>query len=167
MQQNIHKVEIEDNFYVYARLLNEAFSTVAADFGLTQENCPTNNAFITGEDLKSQLTDNKEFYYSVQERQITGFIAIEKSHREDSLFYIEKLAVYPDYRHKGIGKYLMDFALKRIIGLGGTKVSVGLIDSNTVLKEWYGKQGFKETVVKTFSHLPFDVCYMEKSLTSI
>lgn len=160
----INKVLLQDDFRPYAKLLNEAFATVARDFGLTKENSPTHNAFITSEELKSQLTDNKEFFYFLDGVHLIGFIAIEKSKRENNLFYIEKVAVHPYTRHKGIGKQLMDFATGRITELGGNKISVGLINSNTILKEWYKRQGYHETGVKTFEHLPFDVCYMEKDI---
>jgi len=158
----IKRVTPQDDFKQYAKLLNTAFATVAADFGLKRDNCPTNNAFITAEALKSQLTEYIEYYYYLEESEITGFIAIEKSKREVGLFYIEKVATQPVSRHKGIGKQLMNFATKRITELGGNKISVGLIDSNTTLKDWYRNQGYNETGVKVFDHLPFDVCYMEK-----
>lgn len=61
-----------------------------------------------------------------------------------------------------------DFALlarlasDKIIRSGGKRIFIGLINANTVLKEWYAKQGFVTYEVKTFEHLPFDVCMMEK-----
>lgn len=158
----IRKVSIQDDFDKYAKLLNASFGTISNEFGLTKDNCPTNNAFITAEILKSQLTEDIEFYYFIEVSEIAGFIAIEKSKRETGLFYIEKVATHPAFRHKGIGKQLMAFATQRIKELGGNKISVGLINSNIILKDWYTKQGYKETGIKVFDHLPFDVCYMEK-----
>jgi len=160
----IKKVCIQDDFTVLGKLLNEAFSTVANEFGLTKENGPTNNAFITAEELKSQLTENREFYVYREMDKTVGFIAIEKSLSTPGTFYIEKLAVLPDERHSGIGILLMDFASNRIEELGGKRISIGLINSNTVLKKWYSKQGYAEFEVKTFDHLPFDVCLMEKNI---
>ncbi len=158
----IRKVDLQDDFSELAKLLNESFATVANEFGLTKENSPTNNAFITSDALKTQLTDNREFYVWEDTNKIIGFIAIEKSLGETDTFYIEKLAVIPTYRHSGIGKRLMDFATNRILELGGKRISIGLINSNIVLKNWYTKQGYVEFAIKTFEHLPFDVCMMEK-----
>lgn len=160
----IQKINKQDNFPKLAKLLNQAFATVAEEFGLTKENSPTNNAFITGEELKSQLTDNKEFYVYKNDIGYTGFIAIEQSLNTPGTFYIEKLAVNPNYRHSGIGQHLMDFASKRIKEFGGKRISIGLIDSNTILKKWYGRQGYTVFEIKSFDHLPFDVCMMEKEL---
>lgn len=160
----IQQITQQNDFLVLAKLLNQAFATVAKEFGLTKENSPTNNAFISGEELKSQLTDNREFYVYKKDLQSVGFIAIEQSLITPGTFYIEKLAVNPDYRHSGIGQHLMDFAFRRVKELGGKRISIGLIDSNTILKEWYGKQGYTVFETKHFNHLPFDVCMMEKKI---
>lgn len=160
--QNIHKVSLDDDFQPYTKLLNLAFLTVADEFNLTKQNCPTNNAFITSEELKMQLTASKEFYCYSLNRIPVGFIAIEKSIRAENLYYIENVAVHPEYRHENIGKQLMAFAINRIKILGGNAISIGIIDSNSRLKEWYKQLGFRETSIKQFGHLPFDVCYLDK-----
>jgi len=41
----IQQVTKQNDFDTLAKLLNEAFVTVAKEFGLTKENSPTNNAF--------------------------------------------------------------------------------------------------------------------------
>lgn len=160
----IKKVSQKNNFEILAKLLNDSFLTVAKEFGLTKENCPTNNAFISAEDLRSQSDDNREFYCLWENEMPYGFIAIEKSKREEETYYIEKVAVHPDHRHRKAGLLLMNFATDRIKNLGGKKISIGVIDTNTRLKEWYRQQGFIQTGVRVFEHLPFDVCYMEKLL---
>lgn len=163
----IKQVNRQSDFTALAQLLNQAFATVAKEFGLTKENSPTNNAFINGEQLKSQLTHNREFYVYKENTQCIGFIAIEQALNTPGTFYIEKLAVSPDYRHAGIGIKLMNFASERIKQLGGKYISIGLIDSNIVLKNWYQKQGFSVIEIKKFPHLPFDVCIMEKEILSL
>jgi len=158
----IQKILKQDDFVVPAKLLNEAFGTVAKEFGLTKDNCSTNSAFITSEELNAQLTENREFYIYKTNNEIVGFIAIEKSLSEPDTFYIEKLAVIPACRHLGIGLQLMDFASNRIAELGGKRISIALINSNYILKNWYSKHGFTEVLIKEYEHLPFDVCFMEK-----
>ena len=160
----VRKVNIQDDFDVLAKLLNNAFVTVAEEFGLTKEIAPTNNAFITGEELKAQLTENREFYVYEYNGCESGFVAIEESLSEPDTFYIEKLSVIPECRHLGMGLRLMDFASDRVKELGGKRISIGLIDSNIILKEWYGKQGYVVFEIKRFEHLPFDVCMMKKEI---
>ena len=161
----IQQVTKQSDFGILAKLLNEAFAPVAKEFGLTKENSPTNNAFIVSDELKAQLIENREFYTYSSIGKLIGFIAIEKALSTPDTFYIEKLAVVSDSRHLGIGRRLMDFASNRIVELGGKRISIGLINSNTVLKGWYSKQGYLECSVKTFEHLPFEVCIMEKIIT--
>ena len=160
----IKKVTEKDNFKSLAKLLNDSFITVIDDFGITKDNCPSHNAFIDDETLKSKLIVDREFYQLEINGSSIGFIAIEKSKSEKGTFYIEKVAVHPDFRHDGLGKQLMDFATKMIMALGGKRISIGVIDSNTKLKKWYNNQGYIETGVKVFDHLPFNVCFMDKRL---
>lgn len=131
----IKKIIEGDDFVILAGLLNQAFDTIAREFDLTKENSPTNNAFITAESLKSQLIENREFYCYEKDNRIVGFIALERSSREQDTFYIEKMAVAPDYRHQKIGRQLMDFISDRILELGGKRISIGLINDNTILKK--------------------------------
>lgn len=160
----IRKVTLESNFIVLADLLKLAFSCVAKEFKLTEENCSSNTAFITCEKLISQLTDYREFYCFEENNEVIGFIGIEKSLSEAETFYIEKVAVHPEFRNRGVGAKLMEFASFRIKQLGGKRISIGLINSNTKLKEWYLNQDYIEFRIKAYSHLPFDVCLMEKWL---
>jgi ribosomal protein S18 acetylase RimI-like enzyme len=91
-----------------------------------------------------------------------GFVAIEKA--DDKVYYLDKLAVLPEYRHKGYGGKLVEFVSNFVKKHNGQKVSLGMINESTVLKKWYQKLGFKETGTQSFEHLPFTVCFMEKSL---
>lgn len=159
----IRTVVSTGDFKVYAALLNAAFATVAEEFGLTRENSPTHNAFISQDQLMTQLTEtDREFFYYEEQGRPVGFVAIEKSPRDPRIFYIEKLAVHPEFRNRKIGRLLMDHATRRISARKGQEISIGLIDSNEVLKKWYQGQGFVETEVKEFPHLPFKVCLMSK-----
>ena len=94
-------------------------------------------------------------------RQI-GFVAIEKA--SDEFYYMEKLAVLPEYRHRGFGKKLMDFVSDYVKAKNGKKISIGIINENSRLKTWYQAYGFEETGLYQFEHLPFVVCFMEKEV---
>ena len=75
---------------------------------------------------------------------------------------LNNLAVLPEYRHLGIGKELVDYAItysKNI--LGANKIKIGIVEENTILKEWYEKIGFVHTGTQKFEHLPFTVGFME------
>jgi diamine N-acetyltransferase len=146
------------------KVLNEAHLTVAEEFGFSKESNPTNNAFIDESTLKTQLEKGILLFSLTVKGRIIGCIAIEKSTKEPGTFYIEKVSVLPEYRHRGYGKRMMGFAADKIKENGGERISIALIDSNTRLKNWYRIQGFKETGTRDFPHLPFRVCFMSKGI---
>ncbi|TXT64063.1 MAG: Acetyltransferase [Promethearchaeota archaeon] len=77
---------------------------------------------------------------------------------------MEKLAVLPKYRYRGYGKRLMDYVFSKVRAEGGKEISIGIINRNNSLKDWYIKYGFKEFAIKNFDHLPFIVCFLKKEV---
>jgi ribosomal protein S18 acetylase RimI-like enzyme len=160
---NIKELGAERKLIQSAQVIREAFATVARDFNLNEANCPTNPAFTGIEKLKEMKAKGvKLFGLYIDNRQV-GFVAVEKA--DESVFYMERLAVLPEARHAGLGKKLMDFAFQYVKKERGAKISIGMINENTLLKKWYQNYGFVETTVKTYPHLPFTVCIMEKSVS--
>lgn len=143
-------------------VIKESFATVAKDFNLTEMNCPTNPAFITFEKLKEIAKKGIRMFGLYYNDKQVGFVAIEKS--DNANYYMEKLSVLPEYRHNGFGKKLMDFVFDFIHQENGESVSIGIINENAILKNWYKKYGFIETGTKQFEHLPFVVCFMERKI---
>jgi diamine N-acetyltransferase len=143
-------------------VMRVSFITVADELNLTKENAPTNPAFITTETLKKSVESGLKIFGLFLNNEIVGSVGIEKSKREDGVYFIERLAVLPAQRHKKFGKKLMDYAFEIVKNQGGLKISIGIINENTKLKYWYTAYGFIEKEVKTFVHLPFKVCFMEK-----
>ena len=147
-----------------ARVIRNAFKTVALEFSLTRENSPTHPSFMTTRRLREDHNKGVRFFGLFMEDRQIGFIAVEKA--DASLYYIERLAVLPGYRHQGYGRRLMEFAFQHIKVNGGTKVSIGIINEQTVLKDWYKAMGFEETSTREFAHLPFTVCFMERAINA-
>lgn len=141
-----------------ADIVRRSFKTVADEFHLTRENAPTNGAFLEdGKLLDEYRRGIKMFGLFEGEAQI-GFAAVEQKDRET--FYLEKLAVLPEYRCKGYGKALTDCTIQYVKNTGGKFISIGIIYENKPLLEWYKKFGFVETGTNLFPHLPFTVCFM-------
>ena len=65
------------------------------------------------------------------------------------------------------GQELVEFTIDQVSKHGGKKISIGTIDEQTILKNWYKKLGFKEISTRKFEHLPFTVCYMEIEVVSL
>jgi ribosomal protein S18 acetylase RimI-like enzyme len=158
----IKEITAQDQISESVHILRQAFKTVADEFSLTPLNCPTHPSFITYDALSNLHKKGAKFFGLFIDEQQIGFIAIEKS--GDGLYYIEKLAIIPSLRHKGYGELLLRFAFEFIKNSMGNKISIGIISNHTVLKKWYKGFGFKEITTKKFDHLPFTVCFMEKTL---
>jgi len=141
------------------RVIRDSFRTVADEFGLTKESAPTNAAFIELDSLEALHQKGTRFFGGFFDDRLVGFVAIRKA--KDDLYYMEKLAVLPGFRHRGYGRKLVEHAIKAVKEVGGARISIGIINENTVLKEWYKGIGFVETGIRQYPHLPFKVCYME------
>lgn len=164
--QKAETVEIREIDYLSGELnsslqvITESFSTVAAEFGLTKENCPTHPAFMTLARLQEALAKNVKLFGLFFDKVQIGLVAVEKS--TDEVFFLERLSVLPDYRHRGYGKKLIDYAFDFVKAQGGKVIKIALINEHSILKHWYLNYGFCETGTKNFPHLPFTVCFMEK-----
>jgi len=153
-----------DMFDECARVIRNSFTTVANEFNLTKEIAPTNPAFMEVDSLNKMYQNNIEMFAVNQDEEWIGFVAVEKSNAE--IYYMEKLAVLPAYRHKGFGRMTMDFVIRYVKDKGGKVISIGIIDENIVLKNWYLNYGFEVTETKQYPYLPFKVCLMEKRFPS-
>lgn len=156
----IRDVVTEKDFEESLSTIRNSFITVVRYLNLTEENCPSNPAFIKPAQLTALRDKGLKLYGAYRQGVQVGFIAIEKAASE--LYYLEKLAVLPEFRHLGIGKQLLDFGFEYVRRMGGSKVSIAVINENIVLKNWYIHYGFREKELKVFPQLPFTVCFMEK-----
>jgi ribosomal protein S18 acetylase RimI-like enzyme len=139
-------------------VIRQGFGTVASDFGLTVENCPTNGAFMNTDRLKADINKGKLMYVLCEADKIVGFMELEKI--DSNKFELQKITVLPKFRHHGYGREMLDFAKEKVAELGGSYITIGIIEENTTLKEWYIKNGFIHNGTHVFNHLPFTVGYL-------
>ena len=90
-----------------AQIIIDSFKTVAEEFNLTKKNCPTHPSFISFRKLKDSKEKGIKLFGLFENNKQVGFVAIEKA--SDDLYYLEKLAVLPEHRHKGYGRMLINF----------------------------------------------------------
>ena len=147
-------------FPLAAEVIRASFATVAVDLGLTEQNCPKYVGFVTtAERLQTQCDWGWWIFGLFDSGQLVGYVSISK--QDTGSYEMHNLAVLPKYRHKGYGKQLLDFCIKKIRELGGRKIDISIVEENTVLKDWYIGYGFIHTGTKKFEHLPFTSGYME------
>ena len=160
----IKELLTDDEFDCAVDVMRRSFATVAEEFNFTEENAPTNAAFMTIERLRESLTRGVSLFGMFAGGQLVGTVALERSPDNADVFYLERLAVVPEQRHLKHGKALLDFAFNTARDAGGKKISIGTIDENQRLKKWYLDYGFVEVCVRRYEHLPFSVCFMEKTI---
>jgi diamine N-acetyltransferase len=152
-----------DQYDEILELFHESFGTVAKEFNITKENSKNNAAFMSKTDLEKAIEKGISLFGMIRKKELLGCVGIMKTENV-GLFYIEKLCVKSEFRHQGIGKTLLEYAIKEIRNLGGKTISIGIIDENLKLKTWYTINGFLEYEVKKIEYLPFTVCLMKMDL---
>ncbi len=143
-------------------IIRRAFGTVAAEMGFTEQNAPRYTAFITLEKLEELRQRDAVFWGLFEGEKQVGFVAVEKE--KDGQYWMKRLAVLPEYRHGGSGKALVDTVIDYVRSLGEKKLYIGMVNEETVLKNWYLNMGFKESSVIKPPELPFSVAFMELDL---
>jgi len=154
-------IEINDS-KIIADILNKAFMTVAKQFGFTKENASIFPAFITPGIIENQLCNGLKMYGYKDKEKIVGCAGY--SCYKDQLYFIQRLATLPEYRHLGIGKKLMGFIETKIKDIGGKIAEVHVVDKNIVLREWYKQLGYVEVRIDELKTIAFNSCAMQKEL---
>lgn len=158
----IIQVENKEQLNICLDIIRSSFITVAEEFGLTENNCPYHTAFMTIDKLQKQFDDGRPMFLFYQDAVPVGYFSLAKCSAEE--WELNNLAVLTEYRHLGIGKAMVNYAVKMVENYGGNKISIGIIEENTKLKDWYLKLGFNHISTRKFEHLPFTVGFMELNL---
>lgn len=158
-QQQLIRLINDDELLVALDVIRRSFQTVAMDFGITKENCPTNAAFLARDRLIQEKESGSLLFGLFLCDKMVGFIELYL--HEDQSLELQKLAVLPKYRHRGFGKELISHAKKEAELCHKNVIKIGIINENTTLKQWYLSNGFIQTELRRFNHLPFTVCFME------
>lgn len=145
------------------KIIKTSYQTVADKFGLNSANCPKHPSNCTDEWINADLERGVIYFILESDGKDIGCAALEKADHE--LCYLERLAVIPENRKKGFGRMLVDHIFHEAGKLGCKKISIGIIAKQHELKNWYLNIGFKEGITKSFEHLPFEVMFMECSLS--
>ena len=158
----IIQVENKEQLNICLDIIRSSFITVVEEFGLSENNCPSHTAFMTIDKLQKQFDDGRPMFLFYQDAISVGYFSLAKCSNEE--WELINLAVLPEYRHLGIGKALVDYAVTTVKNNGGNKISIGIIEENIKLKNWYMKYGFNYISTRNFEHLPFTVGIMELNL---
>ena len=150
---------------VLVNLIRDSFRDVAHRFSLTKDNCPKHPSNCASSWIESDIARGVQYFILYVDENPIGCVAIEMPSAD--VCYLERLSVLPEMRGKHFGIRLVQHALEYAASKGAGKVSIGIIDEQTELKEWYLMLGFIELQTKSFPHLPFTVCLMEFEIKNL
>ncbi len=140
-------------------IIHKSFITVADEFGLTKDNCTNHTAFMPIDKLIRQYKSGTNMFLYQHNGEYVGYFSLVNNGESVEL---NNLSVLPEFRHLGIGKEMVEYAKDYVIkNTGAKKITIGIIEDNTVLKDWYKSLGFIHTGTKRFDSLPFTVGFME------
>ena len=154
----------QENLTECVKVIRDSFATVAKEFNITEENATRYTAFATDE-------NRLNWHLNGEHRPMFGYVADGKIVGYCSLLWLENgecelnnLAVLPEYRHEGIGAKLLAHAFEKAKEQGCSKVKIGIVEENKVLRKWYETFGFVHVGTQKFEFFPFTCGYMEKML---
>ena len=158
MKENIREVTLEE-LSECVQVIQNAFKTVADQYGFTIENAPRFTAFSINENrLKQQLcVEKRPMYVFLLDGKMVGYYSLVLLSEKE--IELNNLSVLPEYRHNKIGTKLLQDCFERARKLGAEKIKIGIVEENMVLRAWYEKNGFIIQGRKnlTFSHSIVDI----------
>lgn len=136
------------------QVIKESFLTVAGELGFTAENAPRFTAFATTEDrLRFQLfNEHRPMYGYYEAGKIIGYYSLLQQDKDSC--ELNNLSVLPQYRHRRIGGSLLADACQKARQLGCKRISIGIVEENTVLRKWYEDKGFIHIGTRKFDFFP-------------
>ena len=145
-----------------ARLISTSYLTVAQKLDLTPENTPKHPSNCRPDWVTADMERGVTYWIVEENGANVGCVALERAKPE--VFYMERLAVLPEYRRQGLGTLLVKYVLDQARADGASRVEIGIIAAQTDLRYWYENLGFILTGTKTFPHLPFEVAFLFRDI---
>ena len=145
-------------------LIRTSFMTVADEYGFTEENAPRFTAFaISADRLYWHMDQEHRPMFAAEEDSILcGYYSLLI--QENGECELNNLAVLPQYRHRGIGKQLLEHSYTTAKSLGCHTMNIGIVEENTVLRKWYERNGAIHIRTQKFDFFPFTCGYLKREL---
>ena len=157
MIREVHREEIPE----CVRVIRRSFQTVADEFGFTEENAPRFVAFATDENRLIWQMDyqHRLMFLDEENSVIRGYYSLLL--KEDGECELGSLSVLPEFRHRGIGTELLRHSVSTARTHGCRIMLLSIVEENTVLRQWYERNGAVHTGTEKFDFFPFTCGYMK------
>jgi N-acetylglutamate synthase-like GNAT family acetyltransferase/REP element-mobilizing transposase RayT len=152
----------QEDIPVLCTVIRRSFRDVADEFGLTAENCPRHPSNCEDSWITGDMQRGVAYFLLALDGQPAGCVVMNCA--APSACSLERLAVVPESRRKGLGRLLVQYVLDQARQQDLDTVTIAIIAKHEKLKTWYEKLGFRETGIRTFPHLPFEVMFMSLEL---
>ena len=145
-------------------LIRTSFMTVADEYGFTEENAPRFTAFaISADRLYLHMDQEHRPMFAAEEDSILcGYYSLLI--QENGECELNNLAVLPQYRHRGIGKQLLEHSFAVAKSMGCHSMNIGIVEENTVLRKWYEQNGAVHIGTQKYDFFPFTCGYLKRAL---
>ena len=147
----------EDRYPECLAVLQTAFGTVAAEFGLTRANTPSNPAFWDVAEVARVVARPMQLVAVEQAGGIVGCAFVGPAGSRPQAWELRHLAVVPAARHRGYGEWLVGEATRRARQAGASQLRIGIIAENRRLAAWYVRLGFVSEGTLSYPGLVFTV----------
>jgi len=146
------------------QVIRNSFQTVADEFDFTEEKAPRFTAFATDERRIRYhfCIERRPMFVYMIGTQIVGYYSIAILNEDEA--ELSNLAVLPQYRHRNIGRKLLEDCFSKVREAGRTKLKIGIVEENIILRKWYEGFGFEHRGTEKYDFFPFTCGYMEKDL---
>ena len=149
---------------VCVNLIKKSFKTVADEYGFTEENAPRFTAFATTEErlLWHMDVEHRPMFAYEEDGILCGYYSLLIQDGDEC--ELNNLAVLPEYRHKCIGKQLLEHSYSIARDNGCKLMNIGIVEENKKLRKWYEDNGATHVGTQKYDFFPFTCGYMKIEL---
>ena len=142
------------------QVIRRSHQTVADEFGFTEENAPRYVAFATDENRLIWHMDQEHRLMFLDEESgiIRGYYSLLL--KQNGECELSNLSVLPEYRHNRIGTELLRHAIGIAREYQCKMMRLSIVEENTVLRQWYERNGAVHTGTEKYDFFPFTCGYM-------
>lgn len=145
----------EERYPECLAVLQVGFGPVAAEFGLTAANTPSNPAFWDVAQVARVVAKPMHLIAVEQAGEIVGCAFVGPARSVPQTWELRHLAVVPGARHRGYGEWLVGEAVRRARQAGAGQLRIGIIAENRRLAGWYERLGFVSEGTLSYPGLAF------------